>query len=111
MTKAHLRTIGVVAVVGSIVGSLAAQTPARPAFEVASIKSNKSGNSGWFMAPQPGGRVAAQNVPLRALIQAAYQLRSFQVVGGPSWLDSDRFDIAAKAAGDLNPNEMLPMLR
>jgi bla regulator protein blaR1 len=111
MAKAHLRTIGVVAVVGSIVGSLAAQTPARPAFEVASIKSNKSGNSGWFMAPQPGGRVAAQNVPLRALIQAAYQLRSFQVVGGPSWLDSDRFDIAAKAAGDLNPNEMLPMLR
>jgi uncharacterized protein (TIGR03435 family) len=58
-----------------------------------------------------GGRVVAENVPLRALIQAAYQLRAFQVLGGPSWLDTDRFDIAAKAAGNPNPNEMLPMLR
>ena len=111
MVKARCAAIGVAALVGSIAGALAAQTPASPAFEVASIKPNKSGNSGWLMAPQPGGRVVAENVPLRALIQAAYQLRAFQVLGGPGWLDTERFDIAAKAAGNPNPNEMLPMLR
>ena len=112
MAKARLpRAFGVVAVVASIAGVLAAQTPSSPAFEVASIKPNRSGNSGWRMAPQPGGRVVAENVPLRALIQAAYQLRAFQIFGGPSWLDTDRFDIAAKAASNSNPDEMLPMLR
>ena len=89
----------------------AQDTASAPAFEVASVKPNKSGNSGWLMAPQPGGRVVAENVPLRALIQAAYQLQGFQVLGGPSWLDTDRFDIAAKAVGNPGPNEMLPMLR
>ena len=106
-----LGAVGVVAVIGGIAGVLAAQTPASLAFEVASIKTNRSGNSGWLLAPTPGGRVMAENVPLRALIQAAYQLQDFQVLGGPNWLDADRFDVAAKAAGDRSPNEMLPMLR
>jgi uncharacterized protein (TIGR03435 family) len=109
MTRSTL----ILAVVGGA-AVLSAQSPeaqTAPAFEVASVRPNKSGNSGWLMAPQPGGRVVAENVPLRALIQAAYQLQGFQVLGGPSWLDTDRFDIAAKAAGNPNPNEMLPMLR
>jgi uncharacterized protein (TIGR03435 family) len=52
---------------------------------------------------QPGGRFTATNVALRMLIRTAYQLQDFQIVGGPDWITSERFDIVAKADGDVPP--------
>jgi uncharacterized protein (TIGR03435 family) len=77
----------------------AAQTPqvpaAAPAFEVASIKPNSSGDGRVMMQNQPG-RFIATNITLRMLIRNAYQLQDFQITGGPGWLASDHFDINAK---------------
>ena len=53
---------------------------------------------------QPGGRYTATNVTLRMLVKTAYSLHDDQVVGGPGWIDADRFDIAAKAAGYSAPS-------
>src|SRR6266705_3108674 len=69
-------------------------TPA-PAFEVASIKPNTSGDGRIMLGNQPG-RFTATNVTLRLLIRNAYQLQDFQISGGPGWLASDHFDIVAK---------------
>src|SRR5437867_3952182 len=66
-------------------------------FEVASIKPNKSGDGRVMIGMQPGGRFTATNVPLRMLIRNAYQLQDFQLVGGPDWMSTDRYDIVAKA--------------
>jgi uncharacterized protein (TIGR03435 family) len=71
--------------------------PAQPQFEVASIKANKSGDGRVMLGFQPGGRFNATNVTLRLLIRNAYQLQDFQIVGGPSWMTDDHFDIVAKA--------------
>jgi uncharacterized protein (TIGR03435 family) len=77
-----------------------------PAFEVASIKENKSEASVRGGGPQPG-RFVRTNVTLRHLIQMAYSRRAFdqrEMLGGPSWIDSARFDVEGKfgdAAGDL----------
>jgi len=91
-------------VCGSILAAASSQDAAKaalPQFEVASIKPNKSGDGRVMLGVQPGGRFTATNVPLRLLIRNAYQLQDFQVVGGPDWLTSDRFDIVAKAeSGD-----------
>jgi uncharacterized protein (TIGR03435 family) len=76
---------------------------ANPVFEVASVKQNKSGEGFIRIGMAPGGRFTANNVPLRQLILMAYQVQPFQIVGGPSWMVSDRFDIVAKASGDLPP--------
>ncbi len=73
---------------------------ALPQFEVASIKPNKSGDGRVMIGVQPGGRFTATNVPLKMLIRNAYQLQDFQIVGGPDWITSDRFDIVAKADMD-----------
>jgi bla regulator protein BlaR1 len=82
------------------VGRSQAQTPASgPTFEVASIKRNNSGDERVMLRNQPGGRFNATNVTLRMLIRQAYQLQDFQIVGGPSWLNDDHFDIVAKADG------------
>jgi uncharacterized protein (TIGR03435 family) len=83
---------------------LSAQTPSPPAFEVVSIKPNKSvGAFSMLGAVQPGGRFTMTNVSVRDMIGLAYRLRDFQILGGPSWATSDRFDILAKAAEELRP--------
>ncbi len=92
--------------------SLGAQTPANQAFEVASVKPNKTGDGRVMLGVQPGGRFNATNVPLRMLIRQAFNVQEFQIVGGPDWLTSDRFDIIAKAPeGEFNAEVMRPMLQ
>jgi uncharacterized protein (TIGR03435 family) len=76
---------------------------ADPAFEVASVKPNKSGDGGVRLGIQPGGRLTATNVPLRLLIRNAYQIQDFQLVGAPDWIAAERFDVVAKADGDVPP--------
>ena len=86
-----------------LVAGLWAQTPPSgdaPSFEVASVKPNTSGD-GFMRIGGPPGRFNATNVPLRQLIQMAYQIQPFQLEGGPGWIGTDRFDIVAKASGDV----------
>ncbi len=92
-----LRAVRIVAIVGGITGVLSAQTPASPAFEAASVKPHQSADQQTMMVVQPGGRFVATNIPLLFFIRTAYRLQDDQIVGGPGWLNSDRFDIVAKA--------------
>jgi uncharacterized protein (TIGR03435 family) len=69
-------------------------------FEVASIRPNNSGTLLVHLQPSPGGRLLAENVPLKLLIETALGVKDYQVSGGPAWISSDRYDITAKAAGN-----------
>jgi uncharacterized protein (TIGR03435 family) len=95
--------------------SLADQPPSspsgRPTFDVASIKANKSGDRRVMFQPQPGGRFTGHNMTLGVLINIAYQLKAHQMVGGPGWIDSEHFDIEAKAEGNPPMDQMRPMLQ
>src|SRR5262245_34631014 len=92
--------------------SVGAQTPSNQAFEVASVRPNKTGDGRVMLGLQPGGRFNASNVPLRMLIRQAFNVQEFQIVGGPDWLTSDRFDVVAKAPeGEFNADIMRPMLQ
>src|ERR1700737_4067868 len=51
-------------------------------FEVASVKPNKSGDVQWILAPR-GSQAIGNNVPLDAVIRAAYQVSSDHIVGAP----------------------------
>jgi uncharacterized protein (TIGR03435 family) len=95
-----------------------AQTPATsqssegppPSFEVASVKANKTVNGPMMMRTLPSS-FNVTNLPLRLLITQAYRLRPYQLQGGPSWLDSERFDIVAKPPDGANPDQLMPMLQ
>ena len=83
---------------------LQAQSPktieqAAPAFDVAAIRANTSGEAEFGSYVEPGGRYTAKNVTLRTLIKTGYGVHDSQIVGGPSWMDSDRWDVTAKAEG------------
>jgi uncharacterized protein (TIGR03435 family) len=102
MTSALTRATTAAIVAAAIMSiGLRVSGQANPSFEVASVKPNKSGDGRVAIGLQPGGRFTATNVPLRELIRFAYQVQPFQIVGGPGWLNSDRFDINAKAEGDV----------
>ena len=77
-------------------------------FEVASVKVNKSGPGMMAMRTIPSS-FNVTNVPLRLLITQAYRLSGYQLVGGPSWLDSERFDILAKALEGARPDQTMLM--
>jgi uncharacterized protein (TIGR03435 family) len=70
------------------------QAPAggRPQFEVASIKPNNSGSGNSRSGTRTGGYFFATNVPVRALIRQAYRMQDFQIIGGPNWISTERFD-------------------
>jgi uncharacterized protein (TIGR03435 family) len=94
-----------VAAVMTAAAALAPQAdPKVPAFDVVSVKVNRSGSDRQDMRLLPGGRAVVTNTPLRRLILTAYELFPQQLFGGPGWIDSDRFDIVAQASEDLGPS-------
>ena len=79
--------------------------------EVASVKPNKGGTSGGGPPLQPNGGYRATNVALKSVIANAYEVRIFQIEGGPAWLTSERFDIVARGR-EGTPDRLRPaMLR
>jgi uncharacterized protein (TIGR03435 family) len=94
-----------------------AQTPAAvkspPKFEVATIKpGHNDGHGPSGIRPAPGGeRYIATNITLKALITVAYRLRPDQVIGGPGWMDTDVYDMNAKAEQPSSLEELHLMLR
>ena len=80
-------------------------------FEVASVKANKTGPMAMMaMRPVPG-TFNMTNVPLRLLLMQAYRISPYQLVGGPGWLDSERFDIVAKSPVGASFDQTMLMLR
>ena len=99
----------------AVTAAVSAQSPTKPAFEVAAIRPNKSADA----VPRigfPPGRFEAVAATVQQLISYAYAdrqpLRSSQIIGAPSWIGTERFDIAAVIATgpSRSPNEMLRAL-
>jgi len=85
---------------------------AAPAFEVASVRLDKSGvRGGQLDKDAAAGRLTVTNIPLKVCIKAAYGLQDYQLIGGPSWLEDERYDIIAKAAGPASEEQLSLMLR
>jgi uncharacterized protein (TIGR03435 family) len=80
------------------------------AFDVASVKPNHSGDPNRLIRPSGGG-VSVSNMYLQDLMVFAYQVRDFQISGGPGWLSTDHFDIEAKAPGNVNPDQTKLMMQ
>ena len=105
------RTSVVIALAVTSIIELTAQTPPKPAFDVASIKVNDSG--GPIRVANIQGGFRATNISVQQLIVRAYDVRDFQIAGGPGWMASDRFDVDAKVESgrDVTPELVGLMLQ
>jgi uncharacterized protein (TIGR03435 family) len=74
------------------------------AFEVATIKPTKPGTPGKAITMRGPGQFATINTSLADLITFAYGVQIRQVTGGPSWLESDFYDITAKPEAEGTPS-------
>jgi bla regulator protein blaR1 len=81
------------------------------AFQAVSVKQNVSGSVFARVDMRSPGRFTAVNVPAALLIRFAYGLEDFEVVGGPRWLEGDRYDVVASSAGDATVDQKRAMLR
>ncbi len=59
----------------------------------------------------PGGRIEFHATTLLGLITSSWGITASRVAGGPSWIDSDRFELVAKAPSGTSRLEMRAMLR
>lgn len=85
--------------------------PGGPEFEVASVRENTSSGTPRRIEVLPGGQFNAINMTLREIVSIVYPTdggrfrHADQLVGGPGWFESARFDIVAKTdarGGDSN---------
>jgi uncharacterized protein (TIGR03435 family) len=93
--------------------SLFAQSKApRPEFEVASVKPSPSQipNQAAVGLKIDGAQIRASFMPLKEYLAMAYKLRPNQIVG-PEWMNSERFDIAAKIPEGGKPDQFSEMLQ
>jgi uncharacterized protein (TIGR03435 family) len=92
----------VVISLATVAGMLNAQTtPSALTFEVASIRPSDARAGMRFEVTSDNG-LRATGVTLRFLMQKAYDVEDFQIVGGPGWVRSERFDVYAKQASEPN---------
>jgi uncharacterized protein (TIGR03435 family) len=83
--------------------ALQAQTGASPAFDVAAIRQTLATRGRPRINSSPfDGNFTATYATVKLLIEYAYGLPQTQVVGGPEWLNSSRFDIQAKTSASLS---------
>ena len=93
-----------------------------PAFEAISIRPNTSSGRGGRGAQMQPGRYVAQNLTQRTIVRRAFgvngrapgnilDLFESQVIGGPEWLDQDKFDIVASTAAPAEPPQMRLMVQ
>jgi uncharacterized protein (TIGR03435 family) len=95
-------------------------------FEVASVKVNQQTLAEFVQANQgnasgalgsigirtlPGGRMTAGFVTLRTLILRAFDVKTYQVEGGPAWANTTNFTIDGRAMGNPTPEEFNTMLK
>jgi uncharacterized protein (TIGR03435 family) len=116
MIRTTRRVSWAVLVVGiSMAAGPSAQTPAAPSFEAASVKMNRSGPGAAELGFQQGGRFRAVNETVWRLIGEAYTaaqpLPRFRIVGGPGWIDAERFDVEAVALRPVGDEQGRLMLR
>ncbi|HEV2485395.1 MAG TPA: TIGR03435 family protein [Terracidiphilus sp.] len=88
--------------------------PSFDAFEVATVKPvYPDANASRYITMQGLNRFVGKNYTLKLLIAAAYDLNPRTILGGPTWIESDHYDILAVTPGEVRPtrDEQMSMLR
>ena len=101
--------VSIIIAATTLAGALFAQSSDKKplAFDVASIKPAEPGGQGGGIRGMPGGQTyVAQGATLRLMIMLMYKVADSQVIGGPAWMNNDRWDVNAKAEHPSNLDQL-----
>jgi uncharacterized protein (TIGR03435 family) len=88
-----------------LIVAIAPAQESKPTFEVASIKKVDQAPTPFNGARDRGGMFSRPAITPAQLIQFAYGLRDFQVLGGPAWARDDVFEVQARAGESDVPRD------
>jgi uncharacterized protein (TIGR03435 family) len=77
---------------------------ANPVFEVATIKPSKPDRPGRAITMN-GVNFATINTTLGDLIAFAYGVHAKQIISGPAWLETEKYDLSARPEAEGMPNQ------
>jgi len=101
-----------IAVVSGIAFGQSASALLSPKFDSADVHVSAPGiTPAMTGGAMRGGRYELHHAAMLDLIRTAWGVDADRVIGGPSWLEKDRFDVIAKTAAATSPDQMLLMLR
>src|ERR1041384_8426593 len=92
------------------VAALAQSADPPPAFAVADVHASPRGTSQAMRLAVRAGRYEIRNATMVDLIRTAYMVDAANVLGGPNWLEYDRFDVAALLPPNTRPDAQRLML-
>jgi uncharacterized protein (TIGR03435 family) len=84
---------------------------AQPTFEVADVHPSPRATVLPFRVFSYGGRYEIVNATMVDLIRTAYTVDEYKILGGPNWIEYDRFAIIARVPPNTGREALKPMLR
>ncbi|HWE51355.1 MAG TPA: TIGR03435 family protein [Bryobacteraceae bacterium] len=81
------------------------------AFDVATIKLSAPEQRGSTLYTDVGGKLSLEYMTLKDLIGFAWDVRDFQISGGPKWIDSTHYDVNAKSQTAAGLLQLRPMVQ
>lgn len=89
-----------------------AQSMSGPTFEIADVHpSPRSATAFMRIGPPRSGRWEIKNATMLDLLRVASGFSPDRILGGPNWLELDRFDVIAKVAADVDQDAQKAMLQ
>jgi uncharacterized protein (TIGR03435 family) len=104
--------IGTVLLVGIVPVGIAQTPEPRPKFEAVDVHVSANRNNPFLrVSPVRGGRYELKLATMVDLIRLAYGFDPDKILGGPNWLEMDRFDLVGKVPPNSTPETQKVMLQ
>jgi uncharacterized protein (TIGR03435 family) len=104
-----LTGVGLAALLGVV--AFAQSTRPAPSFGLADVHVSPQSTTPAMRVSSRAGRYEIRNATMVDLIRTAYSVAADNVLGGPSWLEFDRFDVIALVPPNATPDDQKLMLR
>src|SRR5262245_25974533 len=109
MMERVLAGIGMAALLFAV--AFGQSTEPKPAFELADVHVSPRSTTTAMRVSSRAGRYEIRNATMVDLIRTAFTMDADNILGGPSWLEYDRFDVVAFVPPNTTPDTQKLMLQ